>query len=76
VPFWPDYADAFEFCQDGVLTSDEVALFRVLFDLRHEGDYEDFIDVDRADIEEYTPQVVALVGKLKQLVEETINNNV
>jgi len=40
-----------------------------MFDLRHEGDYEDFIDVERADIEEYTPQVIALVSKLKSLVE-------
>lgn len=64
------------FVKTSVLTSDEGALFRVMFDLRHEGDYEDFIDVERADIEEYTPQVVALVDKLKQLVEETINNNV
>ena len=41
----------------------------VMFDLRHEGDYEDFIDVERPDIEEYTPQVTALVKKLKSLVE-------
>jgi len=43
--------------------------FKVLFDLRHEGDYEDFIDVDRLDIEEYTPQVRKLVEKLIHLIE-------
>ena len=41
-----------------------------MFDLCHEDDYEDLIDVERADIEEYTPQVVALVEKLKSLVEK------
>ena len=40
-----------------------------MFTLRHEDDYEDFIDVERADIEEYPQQVVALVNKLKSLVE-------
>ena len=39
-----------------------------MFELRHESDYEDFIDVERADIEEYIPQVSALVEKLKTLV--------
>lgn len=28
-----------------------------------------FIEVERADIDEYTPQVTALVNKLKDLVE-------
>lgn len=40
-----------------------------MFSLRHEDDYEDFIEVERADIEEYTPRVTALVNKLKTLVE-------
>jgi uncharacterized protein (UPF0332 family) len=39
-------------------------------ELRHEGDYEDFIDVERADIEEYIPRVKELVEKLKSLVEK------
>ena len=56
------------FVKTGVLTVEDGALFKVLFELRHEGDYEDFIDVERADIEEYTPQVTALVTKLKNLL--------
>ena len=58
------------FVKTGILSPDEGALFKVMFDLRHEGDYEDFIDVERADIEEYTPQVKHLVEKLKKLVKE------
>lgn len=57
------------FVKTGFLSTDEGALFKVMFDLRHEGDYEDFIDIERADIEEYTPQVKALVNKLQRLTE-------
>ncbi len=57
------------FVKTGILSPDEGALFKVMFSLRHEDDYEDFIEVERADIEEYTPQVTALVNKLKTLVE-------
>jgi len=57
------------FVKSGILTAKEGGLFKVLFDLRHEGDYEDFIDVDRLDIEEYTPQVRKLVEKLIHLIE-------
>ena len=52
------------FVKTGILTAEEGGLFKVMFDLRHEGDYEDFIDVERLDIEEYTPQVKALVEKI------------
>ena len=58
------------FIKTGILSVEEGALFKVLFDLRHEGDYEDFIDAEQADIEEYIPQVVALVEKLKSLIEK------
>jgi len=57
------------FVKPGILTAEEGGLFKVMFDLRHEGDYEDFIDVERLDIEEYTPQVKQLVEKLINLVE-------
>lgn len=57
------------FVKTGILSKDEGALFKVMFSLRHEDDYEDFIEVEKADIDEYTPQVTALVKKLKDLVE-------
>ena len=58
------------FVKTGVLTAEDGSLFKVMFDLRHEGDYEDFIDVERADIEEYIPRVKELVEKLKSLVDK------
>ena len=57
------------FVKTGILTIEEGALFKVMFDLRHESDYEDFIDVESSDIEEYTPQVKELVEKLKRLAK-------
>ena len=57
------------FVKTGIISPNEGALFKVMFSLRHEDDYEDFIEVERADIDEYTPQVTALVNKLKDLVE-------
>lgn len=57
------------FVKSGILTTEEGGLFKVMFDLRHEGDYEDFIDVERLDIEEYTPQVKQLVEKLTTLAK-------
>ncbi len=57
------------FVKTGILSKDEGALFKVMFSLRHEDDYEDFIEVEKADIDEYTPQATALVKKLKDLVE-------
>ena len=53
----------------GILSVDEGKLLKVMFGLRQEGDYEDFIEVTREDIEEYTPRVRELVEKLKGLIE-------
>ena len=58
------------FVKTGILSADEGALFKVMFNLRHEDDYEDFIDVERVDIEEYTPKVRQLVDKLKSLTDK------
>lgn len=57
------------FVRTGILSVDDGKLLKVMFDLRHEGDYEDFIEVQAEDIDEYTPKVSALVDKLRQLIE-------
>lgn len=57
------------FVKTGFLSIDDGKLIKVMFDLRHEGDYEDFIEVQPEDIKEYTPLVRNLVDKLKGLIE-------
>lgn len=61
-----------QFVKTGILSTDDGKLLKVMFDLRHEGDYEDFIDVQEEDIAEYTPKVCALVEKLKLLAEKDV----
>lgn len=53
----------------GMLAINDGKLLKVMFELRHEGDYEDFIEVTQEDIQEYTPRVRELVEKLKNLIE-------
>ena len=57
------------FVKTGILSVEDGKLLKVMFDLRHEGDYEDFIDVQSEDIDEYMPQVSELVDKLKGLID-------
>lgn len=57
------------FVKTGVLSVDDGKLIKVMFNLRHEGDYEDFVDVQAEDLEEFTPLVRSLVQKLKGLTE-------
>lgn len=42
-----------------------------MFNMRHEGDYEDFEDTTEEDIKEAKPKVEALVDKLIRLNSET-----
>ena len=59
------------FVKTGILSVDDGKLLKVMFGLRHEGDYEDFIEVEAEDIDEYTPKVIALVNKIKSLINNT-----
>lgn len=53
----------------GILSAEDGKLLKVMFELRHEGDYEDFIEVTQEDILEYTPRVSELIDKLKSLID-------
>ncbi len=50
-----------------VITKEEGRLIRRLFELRHEDDYEDFIDTEEEEIKEITPQVRQLLDKFIRL---------
>ncbi len=52
-----------------ILTIEDGKLLKVMFDLRHEGDYEDFIELKKEDVDEVSPRVKELVKKLTTLIE-------
>ncbi len=52
------------FVKDGRLTLEEGKLIRQMFNMRHEGDYEDFEEASEEDIMEAAPKVKQLVEKL------------
>lgn len=56
----------------GIITKEQGKLIRHLFDLRHEGDYEDFVEVDEEDINRLLPDSKELIERLKQLVTNNI----
>ena len=56
------------YVRTGKLSADDGRLLRRLFTLRHEGDYEDFVEVTKEEIMQATPEVRALLDKLKSLL--------
>ena len=59
----------YHYVKTGILSVEDGKLLKIMFDLRHEGDYEDFIEVEKEDIEEFSPLVCALIEKIKKLIE-------
>lgn len=53
-----------------IVSIDDGKLFRTMYNLRQESDYEDFIEVHAEDIDELMPKVVDLVEKLKNLIDK------
>ncbi|MBR6446013.1 MAG: HEPN domain-containing protein [Prevotella sp.] len=54
-----------------IVSIDDGKLFRTMYNLRQESDYEDFIEVHAEDIDEFMPKVVDLVEKLKSLIDKS-----
>lgn len=54
----------------GIMSTDDGALFRQLFGMRHEGDYEDFVDYTKDDIEPFFPLVEIFINKVKDLIKD------
>lgn len=64
------------FVKTGMISQQLGGLFRQLYGMRHEGDYEDFIDFSKDMIEPYFPMVVEFINKVKGflLLSPTIAN--
>jgi len=56
------------FVKTNILTPVEGGLFRQLYGMRHEGDYEDFVDYSKEDIEPYFNITEEFLNKIKNLL--------
>ncbi|MBR1414517.1 MAG: HEPN domain-containing protein [Prevotella sp.] len=58
-----------------LMTPEEGQLVRQLFGMRHEDDYEDFIDITEEQIKEYLPRVQNLIDKLIRITTTATTDN-
>lgn len=59
------------FVKTNILSTDDGALFRQLFGMRHEGDYEDFIDLTGEDVKPFFHHVEAFIDKIKEIIRNS-----
>ena len=56
------------FVSKGVLASSHGKTFSRLFEIRHSGDYDDFVYCDKEMTDEYTPKAEAFISAIKDLL--------
>jgi uncharacterized protein (UPF0332 family) len=56
------------FVSKGLLSNEYGKTFSRLFEIRHSGDYDDFVYCDKEMIDEYTPKVVDFIRAIKPLL--------
>jgi uncharacterized protein (UPF0332 family) len=56
------------FVHTGILTKEDGALLARLQNMRHSGDYDDFLDWTQEDVEPYIPKVQAFLEKIKSTI--------
>ena len=60
------------FVSKGVLEKEHGKTFSRLFEIRHSGDYDDFVYCDKEMTDEYTPMAKTFVQRIKELLQENI----
>ena len=58
------------FVSKGLLDKDMGKTFSRLFEIRHSGDYDDFVYCDKEMTDEYTPLAEAFIQRIKELLED------
>lgn len=58
------------FVSKGVLEKKHGKTFSRLFEIRHSGDYDDFVYCDKEMTDEYTPLAEAFIQRIKELLED------
>lgn len=56
------------FVSKGLLDIEHGKTFSRLFEIRHSGDYDDFVYCDKLMIDEYTPKAKAFIAAIKELL--------
>lgn len=56
------------YVRSGILANEDGALLARLQNMRHTGDYDDFLDWTREDVEPYLPKVKSFVEKIKSII--------
>ena len=62
------YASSALLVRTGLLTKEDGALLARLQNMRHTGDYDDFMDWNREDVEPCFPKVEASIEKVKAMI--------
>lgn len=57
------------FVSNGLLDKEHGKTFSRLFEIRHSGDYDDFVYCDKEMTDEYTPKAEAFITKIKELIK-------
>jgi uncharacterized protein (UPF0332 family) len=58
------------FVSKGLLDKEQGKTFSRLFEIRHSGDYDDFVYCDKEMTDEYTPLAEAFIQRIKELLED------
>ena len=58
-----------ELVKPGFISQDKGALFNKLFELRQEADYDDFVEMEEADIKPLIPEIEQLISKIESILE-------
>ena len=58
------------FVSKGLLSNEHGKTFSRLFEIRHSGDYDDFVYCDKDMVDEYTPKAVQFIDAIKTLLKK------
>lgn len=58
------------FVSKGLLAKEHGKTFSRLFEIRHSGDYDDFVYCDKEMIDTYTPKAIAFIDAIKDLIQD------
>ena len=59
------------YVRTGILTNDDGILLARLQNMRHTGDYDDFLDWTQQDVDPYFSKVEAYIDKIQSIIHQT-----